>query len=160
MTNKTLRAQKSPTLDELDRNIILCLRADPRQTNKSLAAQLSVTEFTIAARIRAMEKGGVMKIMAQRDFHAAGYHVMAHVAVSVSGRPVESVARKIADIEGVAGMSIVMGDPSLLILAMAASLEELEESVIERISKVNGVRTIEVDVYTEIIKHVSEYAHL
>lgn len=147
-------------LDSLDRRMLDSLRADPRQTNKALAAAMGVGEATIAARIRALESAGTMKIMAQRDFRAAGFHVLAHVSVSVSGRSVADVAQDLGRIDSVAGISIVMGDPPLMLLAMAASLPDLEHLVHDRIARVDGVRDLDTMVYADIIKHESEYASL
>lgn len=146
--------------DDLDRRILASLRADPRQTNKALGAEMSVSEVTIAARIRALESAGLMKIMAQRDFRTAGFHVLAHVSVSVAGRSIDSVAQDLGRIDGVAGISIVMGDPPLLLMAMAASLHELEHLVHDQIARVDGVRDLNTMVYSDIIKHESEYASL
>ena len=78
-------------LDDLDRAILLQLREDPQRPNKSVADSLAVTEATVAARIRAMENDGVMKIMAQQSFSAAGYEVLANVDLCVSGRAVGAV---------------------------------------------------------------------
>lgn len=147
-------------LDGLDRRILDSLRADPRRTNKALAAATGVGEATIAARIRALENAGIMKIMAQRDYRAAGFHVLAHVSVCVAGRSVEDVARDLGQIDGVSGISIVMGDPPLLLLAMAATLRDLEHLVHEKIASVDGVRDLDTMVYADIIKHESEYASL
>ncbi len=147
-------------VDSLDRRLLANLRADPRQTNKALAGQLSVSEATIAARIRTLEAGGVMKIMAQRDFRTAGYHVLANVSISVAGRSVASVAHDVGALEGVAGISIVLGDPPLLVLAMASSLRALERLVRGQIARVDGVSGVSTMVYSDIIKHESEYARL
>lgn len=147
-------------IDVFDRRLLDLLRADPRQTNKALATLLSVSEVTVAVRIRALENSGAMKIMAQRDFRTAGYQVLAHVSVSVSGRAIEEVARDLAGIDGVGAISIVMGDPPLLLLAMAASMSELEHLVNEQIASVEGVRDLDTMVYSDIIKHESEYASL
>lgn len=147
-------------LDGLDHRILDSLRADPRQTNKALAGAMSISEATVAARIRALESAGVMKIMAQRDFRTAGFQVLSHVSVSVAGRSVESVARDLGQIGGVAGISIVIGDPPLLLMAMAPSLRDMEHLIHEEIARVDGVRDLDIMVYADIIKHESEYARL
>lgn len=148
------------SLDDLDHRILVSLRADPRQTNKALATELAVTEATIALRIRALEKAGVMKIMAQRDFRSAGYQVLAQVALGIGRRPIADVVEDLNGIEAVAGVSIVMGDPPLMMMVMAASLSELEHVVHEQIAKVDGVTAVSTAIYCDILKHESEYAEL
>jgi Lrp/AsnC family leucine-responsive transcriptional regulator len=147
-------------LDDLDNEILTCLREDSRQTNKSLAERLTVTEVTIASRIRAMEDDGIMLVIAQLSFSAAGYHVLANVDLSVSGRPVSDVAAQLATIEQVAAVTINIGDPSISLLVMASDLCALRSRVIEDIAHVDGVRAIETMIYADIIKYRSDFALL
>jgi DNA-binding Lrp family transcriptional regulator len=147
-------------LDDLDNEILTCLREDARQTNKSLAETLTVTEVTIASRIRAMEDDGVMLVMAQLSFNAAGYNVLANVDVSVSGRPVGEIAEQLAKIEQVAAVTINIGDPSISLLVMASDLCTLRSEVIEDIAHVDGVRALETTIYADIIKYRNDFAML
>ena len=152
--------KKERPLDELDRDILSSLRVTPLETNKSLADKLAVSEATIASRIRALEHDRVMKVMAQCDFRAAGYHVLANVEVSVSGRLVEEVSNEISQLERVALVSILMGDPSISLLVMATDLKDLQELTMGSIAGINGVRSVETMVFTEIIKYRSEFVAL
>ena len=119
-----------------------------------------MSEATIAARIRALENDRVMKVMAQRDFRAAGYHVLANVEVSVKGRSVEEVANEISRLERVALVSILIGDPAISLLVMAVDLPDLQNLTIDTIAHIEGVRSIETMVFTEIIKYRSEFVNL
>ncbi len=147
-------------LDDLDRAILLQLREDPQRPNKSIADSLAVTEATVAARIRAMENDGVMKVMAQQSFHAAGYEVLANVDLCISGRPVHAVAEELAGIAEVAVVTINIGDPALSLLVMASSLASLQTRVMEEIANVAGVRSTETMIYADIIKYRSDFAIL
>lgn len=157
--NPLLSTDRTFVLDKLDHALLAMLRADPRQTNRALAQQLSVSESTIAARISALETNGVMKIMAQRDFSASGYFVLAQVDVNVTGRPVAAVAEELALIDGVGNLMTFLGDPAIMLLAMAGSLPELQLLVMDQIACVNGVRSVETMVYAGIVKYESEFAN-
>ncbi len=152
--------QKCYAFSEVDHQIISCLRTNPRQTNKAIAEQLGLSEVTVASRIRAMENNKVMKVMGQRDYRALGHNVLATVDVSISGRSVEKVGNDIAAIDGVATLLVLMGDPSIMLLAMAPSLLDMQNVILEKVAKVKGVHGIETMVYTEIIKFESGYAVL
>ena len=76
-----------------DRKIIIMLRAAPRKLNTEMAIELAVSEATVAARIRALAADGVLRILTQRDFRAAGYEVLASVDVEVCGRSVVEAAK-------------------------------------------------------------------
>jgi len=147
-------------LDELDHGILRQLRDDPQRPCKSIAESLSVTEATVASRIREMENDGVMKVMAQQSFRAAGFEVLANVDLTVSGRAVDAIAEELAAMDGVAVVTINIGDPSLSLLVMASSLGSLQTSVMEGIARVEGVRSTETMIYADIIKYRSDFAIL
>lgn len=146
-------------LDELDRDILGALRASPQETNKALADRFGVSEVTIASRIRALESERVMKVMAQRDFRAAGYHAFASVDVYTAGRSVEAVARDLAKLDGLTLISILMGDPSFALMAMAPDLASLH-ALAEDIGRIKGVRSVEVTLFAEILKYRSDFVNL
>ena len=147
-------------LDELDYAIVAILRSAPRETSKAIADQLSVSEVTVATRIRALETDRVIKVMAQCDFRAAGYDVLASVDLCVHGRSVEQVAKELAGIERIALVSILMGDPSISMLVMARDLVDLQDLTTNTIAAIEGVRSVETMVFSEILKYQSELGAL
>jgi DNA-binding Lrp family transcriptional regulator len=151
--------KKERQLDELDCEILGALRASPQETNKALADKLDVSEVTIATRIRALENDRVMKVMAQCDFRAAGYNTLASVDVYIAGRPVEAVAKELARLEGLALISILMGDPSFALMVMAPDLAGLQ-ALKESIGAIKGVQSVDVSVFAEILKYRSDFVNL
>ena len=147
-------------LDPVDHGIIDRLRREPRETNKSLAENLAVSEASIGSRLRAMEANGVMKVVAQRSFSAAGYDVLANVVITVAGRSLDAVATDLAAIDQVGSLTLFIGDPSIMLLAMAQNLVGLQNLVTERIAKVAGVRSVETMVIANIVKYESEYVNI
>ncbi|MDB5748213.1 MAG: putative HTH-type transcriptional regulator [Massilia sp.] len=146
-------------LDELDRAILAALRVSPQETNKALADKLGVSEVTIASRIRSLENDRVMKVMAQCDFRAAGYNTLANVDVYIAGRSVEAVGKELAKLDGIALVSILMGDPTFALLVMApdlAGLQVLKESI----ASIKGVQSLDVSVFSEILKYRSDFVTL
>jgi len=146
-------------LDDLDRQLLACLKADPRALNTALATQLAVTEATVATRIRALEADGAMRVSAQRDFRAAGFEVLANIDVQVAGRAVGEVAADIARLPQIAIVTTLMGSPAIMLLAMAASVADLQEVVLS-VGHVPGVAGIETMLISEVLKFQSEFASL
>jgi DNA-binding Lrp family transcriptional regulator len=147
-------------LDSVDLGIINRLKIDPRETTRSLAQHLSVSESTIGSRLQAMENANVMKVVAQRDFRAAGYEVLANVVINVAGRALDEGANDLAKIDEVGSLTLFIGDPSIMLLAMADTLSNLNDLVTERIAKVLGVRSVETMVIANILKYESEFVNI
>ncbi|WP_347549121.1 AsnC family protein [Pseudalkalibacillus hwajinpoensis] len=51
-------------LDELDKNLIVCLSHDGRMSFKDIAEELDVTEKTIRLRYKKLVDSGVLKVVA------------------------------------------------------------------------------------------------
>ncbi|MEY2890311.1 MAG: hypothetical protein RJA98_219 [Pseudomonadota bacterium] len=147
-------------LDELDQRIVDVLRVHPRQGIKDLATALNASEPTITSRIRAMDADGVMRICAQRDFRAAGFEVLASVDLGVRGRPLSDVAEDVAALDGVATVTVVMGERPLMLLVIARTLDELQQIVLTQLAAIQGVSSIETMIISEVMKYRSEFAAL
>jgi DNA-binding Lrp family transcriptional regulator len=147
-------------LDDLDRAILASLRSAPRETSKAIADELLVSEATVAGRIRSLETDRVIKVMAQSDFRAAGYEVLAAVELCIGGRSVEQVAQELAGIERVALVSILMGHPSISLLVKARDLADLQQLTMTTIAGIEGIRSVETMVFSEILKYQSELGAL
>jgi DNA-binding Lrp family transcriptional regulator len=152
--------QQQYQLDEIDLGIIERLKLDPMETSKSLAQHLKISQSSVGLRLRALDNRNIMKVLAQRDFRAEGYKVLANVLISITGRKLDDVANDLAAIEKVGVVMLYMGDPAISILAMAESLLDLQNLVADQISKIPGIRSVESMVISNIIKYESEYINM
>jgi DNA-binding Lrp family transcriptional regulator len=71
-----LRPAPSQHMDEVDHRIVAHLRRDGRMAFKALAAELSLTEATVRARVRRLEEGDSLRVVAVTDYEAVGYSMM------------------------------------------------------------------------------------
>ena len=136
------------------------LREDPRATSKALALQLSMTEVAVASRIKAMEAKGIMRVVAQLEFRALGYNVLALIDVMVAGRTIRDVADELALIDGVGSVTIMLGHPPIIIQVQASDLAALERLILNEIAIIPGIEQIETNVILDIAKWQSGSAQL
>src|SRR3954454_2387473 len=68
----TARAPKTLTLDRLDEQIVRALQLAPRAPFRRIAAVLDVAEQTVARRYRALQRHGVLRVIAVLDPRALG----------------------------------------------------------------------------------------
>lgn len=139
-------------LDAIDVKILDELRLEPRATSKSLAHKLALTEVAVAARVRAMEARGIMRVIAQLDFKAAGYHVLALVDVMVANREIKAVAEALSTLERVGSVSVMLGDPPIIIQVQAADLPDLHDLLVNHIAHIPGVEGVETNLIINIPK--------
>jgi len=138
---------------DLDKSIIDILKKDGRASNQSIADVLDVTTSMVATRIRRMENADAMKIVAVSDFSAFDYNVLLPIGVDVKGRRANDVAEDLAKLDEVAVVQLVSGKHDIEILVTLPSLENMSEFLLERLSKIKGIRNLDPSFAVEIIKY-------
>lgn len=147
-------------IDDLDRRIIDLLRDDGRAPNKQLAAELGVSETTIAIRIRSLRERKVMLVTLQRDFYSQGFDLQCLGDVYVSGREVEAVARDLANLPNVTIVTMNFGSPEIFIAFNARDRSDVVRIIEEQLAQVKGVDRIETSIALDIRKYESWFGNL
>ena len=137
---------------ELDLKIIDILKIDGRTSNHKIAETLDITTNVVATRIRRMEKAKAMKIVAVSDFAAYDFNVLLPIGIDVKGRRADDVAEDLAGLDEVASVQLVSGKHDIEILVTLSSLQHMGEFLLEKISKIKGIRSLDPSVAVEIIK--------
>lgn len=149
-----------PTTDELDRAIVERLRVDGRETNRSLAAALGVNEATIAARLRRLEAGDVVHVVALADMHRAGFPYFAFAMITTADHPVAQVAQQIAAVPQTIFVNLHTGRYDVIAGVLARDREELGRVFGELIPKVRGVRSVRCELAVDVLRFDSSWAAL
>jgi Lrp/AsnC family leucine-responsive transcriptional regulator len=152
------KSKSSP--DAVDQQILDELRAEPRATSKSLAQKLSLTEVTVAARIKSMEARGVMQVVAQVGFKAIGYNVIALVDVTVANGRINSVSDALCKIDAVGSVTIMSGDPPIVVHLQSTDLAALLSLILNQIATIPGVERVETNLIIDIAKWEAGSAQL
>jgi DNA-binding Lrp family transcriptional regulator len=147
-------------IDDLDRGIIALLRQDGRMPNSEIAAQLGVSETTIAGRIRSLRQGRVMFVTLQRDFYSQGFDLQCLGDVYVEGREVEAVAGDLAALPNVTIVTLNIGSPEIFIAFNARDRADVVTIANEQLARVRGVDRIETSIALDIRKYESWFGNL
>lgn len=147
-------------LDELDRSIVQRLRVDGREANRSLAAALDVNEATIAARLRRLESGNVIHVVAQTDIARLGFDCFALVFVSVHNRPVIEAAMDISHIPQTISVNVTTGRYDLICGVVAQDRSELSDVLGNAIAAIDGVEDVRCELAADVPRFDSAWAAL
>lgn len=146
------RVASAPVLDELDTRLIELLRENGRATNQELAGRLSVTPATVSARLRRLEEGRVMRVVAVTDFSAHNYNVLIALGVKVRGREVNAVARDLAALPEVLSVNIMSGNYEIELLVALHDFNEINLVLSEHIAGIEGVSELSPGIAADIVK--------
>lgn len=144
-------------IDALNWGIIESLQADPSTTNKEIGDRLGVSEVTVAARIRAMEEGKVLRVMMQRDVRSLGYEVMAFIDINVEGRRPEEVAAELAEIDECISVSLALSSPDIIVHVLTRLNVDLQTLIDTKIAPIKGISSYEIITALDVVKMVKGY---
>lgn len=138
---------------DLDRKIIDILKKDGRTSNQKIADMLGVTTSMVATCIRRMENAKAMKVVAVSDFSAFDFNVLLPIGVDVKGRKANDVAQDLAALDEVASVQLVTGKHDIEIFVTLSGLDKMSDFLMEKLSQVKGVRSLNSSLAVDIIKY-------
>jgi len=146
------------TVDDIDRSIVDQLRINGRATNQQIADKLGLTATTVSARIRRMEDANQLRVVAVSDFSAHGSNVLMEVAIEVDGRAASEVAEELAKFPEVFAAHVVTGRYDIDMLVVLHDFEELPSLLLDKFSKVRGIRSMLPTIAVDVIKYKFDVA--
>lgn len=119
-------------LDDSDRQILSMLMQNARTPIKEIAEKVFLTSPTVSARIRRMEKAGIITgYQPQINYSALGYTIKAFINLEVDPADKKNFYPFIRSIPNVIECSCVTGDYSMLIEVAYRYSEELDHLINE-----------------------------
>jgi len=138
-------------IDETDLRILAELLKDGRASYRKIAERIGVSVATVASRVEALEKRGVIKgYSALVDPLKLGYQITAVIQLRISGNLLE-VQKRIAENPHVFGVYDVTGEPDSIILVRFKGREELSRFIKGLLNMEEVERTI-THVVLEVVK--------
>lgn len=155
------RAQRNPdpeVLDALDGMLIECLRRNGRETNRSLALQLGVSEVTVAARLRRLEESGRLRVTAVTDIRLLEHSHLAFAMIDVSGRSAYAVAEDLARIPETMSVTVCTGRFDAVATVLGRDHRHIGELFGSTLPAIPGVANIHGCMGLEVLKFESNWA--
>ncbi|WP_371395286.1 Lrp/AsnC family transcriptional regulator [Fretibacter rubidus] len=138
---------------ELDVSIVEILKKDGRISNQKIADELGVTTSIIGTRIKRMEEAKAMKVVAVADFAALNYNYLFPIGIDVKGRMAKDVASDLAELKEIIIVQLVVGKHDIEILVALSDMAELGPFLMEKLSKIKGVRSLDAGFAADIVKY-------
>ncbi len=148
------------TVDDIDLAIVEQLRINGRATNQQIANNLGLTAATVSTRIRRMEDADKLRVVAVSDFSAHGYNVLMELAIDVDGRPASEVAAELAEFPEVFAAHLVTGRYDIDMLVVLRDFSDLPSLLLDKFSKVRGVRSMMPAIAVDVLKYKFDVAPL
>jgi Lrp/AsnC family transcriptional regulator, leucine-responsive regulatory protein len=143
-------------MDALDRDILIALQQDGRQTNARLAERLGLSPSAMLERVRRLERDGAIRdYRANVAPEALGVGLQAFVAAELNAHSrdhIEDFERGVVRISGVRSCYHVTGRFDYLLHVAVSDLEHLGRLIKNDLAAVPGVSKLETMlVLTEVL---------
>lgn len=144
-----------PTLDAIDRRLLIALDQNARLTNAALAQAAGIAESTCTQRLRALRDRGVVRgFHADIDPTAVGKPMQAVIKVRLGSHDRDGVLAfhdRLRRIPGVIRIFHVAGADDYLLHVAVDSAESLRDLVLEHITQHPGVVHTETQLIFEVM---------
>lgn len=136
---------KTVTLDRLDEQIVRALQLAPRAPFRRIAAALDVAEQTVARRYRALQRGGVVRVIGVVDPTALGESSW---VVRIQTRPDATVdlGRALAQRRDIGWVSVSAGGSELVCAVRSRSQDQRERLLVDRLPRSAAVLDVSASV--------------
>lgn len=128
-------------LDETDRAIISYLQYDGRMPYTKIAAELGLTEGGIRRRVKKMIDSGSLQIVGIVEPQEIGLEEASMIGVTVEGRPIDEVAKEIADLREVTYLFQAAGEFDLFVEVYCQDRESFVNFLNNKLQRIPGVRS-------------------
>jgi len=116
----------SVSIDEVDRRVLEEFLRDSRQSMREIAAKLGISVGTVLARVRRLEREGVIKgYTVLLDYEKLGYELTAVTEITASKGQLLKVDRKIAEMPMTCAVYDTTGPTDGIVIAKFKSRKEL-----------------------------------
>lgn len=147
-------------LDKFDIRLLVALQRNAQSTHAQLGEQIHLSASQVSRRIARLQASGlVQRYVALLDPAMAGLGVRAITYVSLlrnGGDEGTAFEKAIAAIPEVLECYSVTGESDYILQIVAASLDDLSESVFKRLTALKGVSSIRSNIVLQRIKSTTE----
>jgi DNA-binding Lrp family transcriptional regulator len=149
--------EKTQTLDEIDRRILVELQRDGRLTNQDLAGRIGVSASPCWRRVRALEEAGVIKgYAALVDPAALGLNVSVFTQVSLERQEKKALQvfeAAVGEWPEIMECYLMTGDADYLLRVVVPDLAAYERFLMARLTRIRGIASIKSSFALRSVKY-------
>jgi len=145
-------------IDNLDREILECLREDARMHSSVIARRIgNITARAVRNRVDKLVKQGFIAITAAAIPEKLGYVISADIAVDVEPGKIQQVAQSLIILDEVNYVAMTTGDSDISTSVVAVSMGELQTFISDKLHSIPGVRKTKTQVLTNVLKQSCDW---
>jgi Lrp/AsnC family transcriptional regulator, leucine-responsive regulatory protein len=145
--------QPGEFIDELDRQIILELKSNTRQSNRKIGRKLQSNEETIAARIKRLQQNNLFKLNGSLVLESFGFNFSCFIGLNVNLNLLTTIEKDLSVIPNILYISKTTGRNNLMLMATFHNVEEYRVFMKDVVYKLPGIKKEETFINWEVVKN-------
>jgi Lrp/AsnC family transcriptional regulator, leucine-responsive regulatory protein len=147
------RINQTNLLDDLDKQIILELKSNTRQSNRKIGRKLQSNEETIAARIKRLQQNNLFKLNANLVLESFGFNFSCFIGLNVNLNLLTTIEKDLSIIPNILFIAKTTGRNNLMLMATFHNVEEYRVFMKDVIYKLPGIKKEETFINWEVVKN-------
>jgi Lrp/AsnC family transcriptional regulator for asnA, asnC and gidA len=148
---------KKKNLDHIDNHIITLLQKDGRISNTDIAKKLKISEATVRTRLKRLIEDEYIQIVAVSNPFKLGFEITGDLYIHVDIKKLGSVITELKKIKELWYIVMTTGEQNINAEFVVTTLEELNDLVYNKISKIDGILRVETSIIMKYIKRKYDF---
>jgi len=145
LSSQIARSRAAVSLDQVDRDLLVLLAADPRISQRQLAKQVGMSAPAVGERVARLERLGVIRgYTVDIDWAAVGLPVLVYIPMTIAaGSDVRALLDQLRAIPELEELVVVTGGYDFISRFRLRDHAHLQELLLERLYPIPGLRRFE-----------------
>ena len=148
---------KKKILDHIDNHIITLLQKDGRISNTDIAKKLKISEATVRTRLKRLIEDEYIQIVAVSNPFKLGFEITGDLYIHVDMKKIDPVIMELKKIKELWYIVMTTGEQNINAEFVVTTLEELNDLVYNKISKIEGILRVETSIIMKYIKRKYDF---
>lgn len=144
-------------LDRMDRRIVSLLQKDGRMPIVTLAKELGTSETTARNRLKRLINDEIIKVVAVGNPIKLGFEIIGNIKLDINLKQKDAILAELKQIDALNYVALTTGGNDIDLEFIAGSLDEFKTLIFEKISRIDGINSVETSLIVEIIKDTWDY---
>jgi Lrp/AsnC family transcriptional regulator, regulator for asnA, asnC and gidA len=155
--NHALKNSKKKYPDQIDNQIITLLQKDGRISNTEIAKKLKISEATVRTRLKKLIEDEYIQIVAVSNPLKLGFEITGDLYIHVDMKKIDTVIMELKKIKELWYIVMTTGEQNINAEFVAKTLEELNDLVYNKISRIDGILRVETSIIMKYIKRKYDF---
>ena len=152
ISKNNIKSEKKKNLDKIDLKMINLLQKDGRISNTEIAKNLGIAEATVRTRLKRLIDERYIQIVAVSNPFKLGFEIAGDLYIHIEMMKIDKVIEELKKLKELWYIVTTTGNTNINAEFIVKSLEELNDLVYNKISRIDGIVRVESSVIMNFVK--------